>query len=226
MKREEFLARVRGAAAAGRAYRVQVRGDIPAEAGYVGAGPDPAERLATEVNAVGGFAQLVDNDEAARAALGELLTRYAPTSAFCWQHPLLDRIGLTAMLQERGIEMLTHATLAPLEKPAARGRMFAAEIGITSATLAIAETGSLLMASTAGRERMASLLPPVHVAIVERGQIVPDLFDAFAQLEAAGVENIASNVTLITGPSKTGDLELKLTTGVHGPGKWHVVIIR
>jgi len=226
MNREEFLSRVRNAAASGRAYRVHVRGDIPAEAGYVGAGPDPAERFAAEANAVGGFAQLVADEAAARAALVELLDRYAPGSAFCWQHPLLDRLGVPALLQRRGIDILTHDVLAPLEKSAARSKMFAAEIGITSATLAIAETGSLLMASTSGRERTASLLPPVHVAIVERAQVVPDLFDAFAQLEAAGVENIASNVTLITGPSKTGDLELKLTTGVHGPGKWHVVVIR
>lgn len=226
MKREEFLSRVRSAAASGRAYRVHVQHDIPAEAGYVGAGPDPAERLAAEVNAVGGFAQLVDDDVAARAALVELLERYAPGSAFCWQHPLLERLGVPAILQQRGIKLLKHDVLAPLDKPAARSKMFAADIGITSATLAIAETGSLLMASTSGRERTASLLPLVHLAIVERAQIVPDLFDAFAQLEAAGIENIASNVTLITGPSKTGDLELKLTTGVHGPGKWHVVVIR
>ncbi|MBX3412980.1 MAG: lactate utilization protein [Pirellulales bacterium] len=226
MKREEFLARVRGAAAAGRAYRVHVRDDIPARVGYVGAGPNPAERLAAEMNAVGGFAQLVDSEEAARAALAELLVRYSPKSALCWQHPLLERLGLAALLETHGVEHWSHDLLAPLDQPTARAKMFAAEIGITSATWAIAETGSLLMAATGGRERTASLLPPVHVAIVERAQIVPDLFDAYAQLEAAGVENLASNVTLITGPSKTGDLELKLTTGVHGPGKWHVIIVR
>lgn len=226
MKREEFLARVRESAAAGRAYRVHVRHDIPREAGYVGAGPDPAARFAAEVDAVGGFSQLVDDETAAQAALAELLDRYAPRSALCWQHPLLDRLGVPALLQSRGITSHTHESLAPLDHAAARSLMYAADIGITSATLAIAETGSLLMASTKGRERSASLLPPVHVAIVERTQIVPDLFDAFAQLEADGVENLASNITLITGPSKTGDLELKLTTGVHGPGKWHVVVLR
>jgi L-lactate dehydrogenase complex protein LldG len=103
--------------------------------------------------------------------------------------------------------------------------MFAAEIGITSCTHAVAETGTLAMCSGPGSERLASLLPPVHIAVVHREQILPDLFDLFARLEADGLQNLSSNVSLITGPSKTGDLELRLTTGVHGPGKWHVILI-
>ena len=66
----------------------------------------------------------------------------------------------------------------------------------------------------------------MHVAIVERSQIVPDLLDAFAMLHERGLSNLPSNITLITGPSKTGDIELQLTTGVHGPGKWRVIIVR
>jgi L-lactate dehydrogenase complex protein LldG len=73
---------------------------------------------------------------------------------------------------------------------------------------------------------LASLLPPVHIAIVERAQIVPDLFDLFAILEQQIPTGLPTNVALITGPSKTGDIELTLITGVHGPGKWHVIIVR
>jgi len=91
--------------------------------------------------------------------------------------------------------------------------------------LAIAETGTLLMCARPGQERVASLTPPMHIAIVERRQIVPDLIDAFDWLAGRGLENLPSNVTLITGPSKTGDIELQLTTGVHGPGKWRVVVV-
>jgi len=103
--------------------------------------------------------------------------------------------------------------------------MLSADIGITSVSLAVAETGSLVMMSQPGQERTASLLPPVHVAIVERAQIVPDLFDVFAQLEKRDTD-LPSNLAFITGPSKTGDIELTLTTGVHGPGKWHVIVVR
>jgi L-lactate dehydrogenase complex protein LldG len=66
----------------------------------------------------------------------------------------------------------------------------------------------------------------VHVALVDEAQIVPDLFDAFSMLHERGLETLPSNITLITGPSKTGDIELELTTGVHGPKNWHVIVIR
>jgi L-lactate dehydrogenase complex protein LldG len=62
----------------------------------------------------------------------------------------------------------------------------------------------------------------MHIAIVQQEQIVPDLIDAFSML---GKGPLPCNVTFITGPSKTGDIELQLTTGVHGPGKWRVIVI-
>ena len=54
----------------------------------------------------------------------------------------------------------------------------------------------------------------------------PDLFDALARIRDPRSGSMPCNVTLITGPSKTGDIELQLTTGVHGPGKWHVIVVR
>jgi L-lactate dehydrogenase complex protein LldG len=103
--------------------------------------------------------------------------------------------------------------------------MLAADICISSVDCAIAETGTLLVCSHPGQERVASLLPPMHVAIIERMQIVPDLLDAFAVLHQKGLKNLPSNITLITGPSKTGDIELQLTTGVHGPKHWRVILV-
>jgi L-lactate dehydrogenase complex protein LldG len=226
MKREEFLARVRGAAEAGRAYRVHADATIPNRAGYVGAGDDLSAQLATEIVAVGGQATVVDDLAAAREVLAQLVEQYRPKIAFCWQHAVLESLGLDGFLDERGIAKLTHDSLASLPPAEQRQRILAADIGITSVTFAIAETGSLVMMSQPGRERLASLLPPVHVAIVERSQILPDLFDLFAELQRAGYDNLPSNLAFITGPSKTGDVEFTLTTGVHGPGKWHVIVVR
>ena len=76
-----------------------------------------------------------------------------------------------------------------------------------------------------GRERLASLIAPVHIAIVEAAQVLPDVFDVFKELEARGLGELPSNVAFITGPSKTGDIELTLYTGVHGPGVLYVLII-
>lgn len=228
MSRDTFLQRVREAAAIGRAYRVHAPA-LPDRVGYSGAGADPAARMAAEVEAAGGHAHLVADLPAARAALAQLLDRYAPQSALCWQHPLLERLGLNELLASRGIDRTDHGTLSPCAPAEQRSRMLAADIGITSADFAVAETGTLAVASCPGQERSASLLPPVHIALIERSQILPDLFDLFDRMEQlcpGGVQNLASNWTLITGPSKTGDLELTLTTGVHGPGTWHVIVIK
>jgi L-lactate dehydrogenase complex protein LldG len=130
------------------------------------------------------------------------------------------------LLAAHSIPRHNHASLANLPESEQRAIVLAAGMGITSVELAIAETGTLLMWSQPGQERVASLVPPVHVAIVDEAQIVPDLFDAFALLEQRGGAALPSNLALITGPSKTGDIELELTTGVHGPKHWHVIVIR
>jgi len=224
MNRDEFFTRVRAATAAGRAYRVHPsrRTSSP----LAPAIEDLALRMTAEVNAVGGRGMLVATLADARLVVEELLERIAPGSALCWQHPLLERLGLAELLAARSIELLDYARLADLTPAQQREQCLAAGIGITSATLAVAETGTLVMVAEPGRERMASLLPPVHVAVITADQIRPDLFAVFRELESAGFDRLGSNVTLITGPSKTGDLELRLTTGVHGPGEWHVIVVR
>lgn len=225
MSRESFLARVKQAAELGRAYRIDHQTFAP-EIGYVGVAGDPCEHLANEINAVGGVATLVDSLDQARAELSGYLTETAAQAALCWQHPLLDRLGLATLLAERNVTQINHNQARELDVSARRLQQLGCEIGITSVDLAIAETGTLFVCSRPGQERVASLVPPMHVAIVERSQIVPDLLDAFRILHERGLENLPSNITLITGPSKTGDIELQLTTGVHGPGKWRVIIIR
>lgn len=223
MSRESFLARVRQAAEMGRAYRVHLH-PVPENIGYVGVQEDLVERFAAEVDAVGGQSYIVADLDAARIALHRLLEEAGARTAVAWQHELLDRLGLAEALATPGVKLHDHASLAQLSPEDRRQVLLACDIGITSCDCAIAETGTLMVCSRPGQERVASLLPPFYVAIVERKQIVPDLIDAFAMLEAG--ENLPSNVTFITGPSKTGDIELQLTTGVHGPGKWRVIVVK
>jgi L-lactate utilization protein LutC len=224
MNREAFLARVREAAHQGRAHRVHL-GEIPADVGYVGAGLDKLDRLASEIIGVGGQAHRARDLSEAGQKLKEIICTHSARSALCWEHPLLDRLRLNELVDSLGVRRISYRSLSQLDPASQREQALSAEIGITSATWAIAETGSLAMASDPGSERMASLLPPVHVAIVEPSQVLPDLFDLFARLQHDGLDRLASNIVLITGPSKTGDIELRLTTGVHGPGIWHVIIV-
>ena len=96
------------------------------------------------------------------------------------------------------------------------------DVGITDVWCAVAETGSIVVRGTAAHGRAASLVPPFHVAVVGREQIVADLIDATAKLRADGT---GSGVVFITGPSKTADIEMNLVVGVHGPGAVEVLLV-
>ena len=94
--------------------------------------------------------------------------------------------------------------------------------GITTAQAAIAETGTLVLDSSRERNRLVSLVPPVHIAIVDASSIFQTLAEALAFIHQDG--NISPAVTFITGPSRTADIELTLAIGVHGPQELYVIV--
>jgi L-lactate dehydrogenase complex protein LldG len=97
-----------------------------------------------------------------------------------------------------------------------------ADVGVTGCHAAIAETGSLALISGPGCSRTVSLLPPVHVALVRRADLVATMGEFFTTHADAMAS--AANCTFVTGPSRTADIELSLTIGVHGPGKVAVIL--
>ena len=100
--------------------------------------------------------------------------------------------------------------------------LFGYDVGISTAQRAIAETGTLMLDSEAERHRLVSLVPPVHIAIVEAANICLTLGEALA---AAGQgDELSPTITFITGPSRTADIELTLAIGVHGPQELYVII--
>ena len=99
-----------------------------------------------------------------------------------------------------------------------------ADIGLTGCEHAIAETGTLAMTSGPGRPRTASLLPLTHVAIIRKADILLGMGQCFRKFQAAQREGGLPYVVFITGPSRTADIELSLTLGVHGPGRLIAVI--
>jgi L-lactate utilization protein LutC len=218
-ERERFLERVRRAVAegnrAGGAAALGPRGG----AGYQGAGPDPVARFRDELAAAGGQAHLVAGAAGAVAAVVELVRGRAARRALLGGGAVVDSLPLAAALEAAGVEVWR---VRDLDAKAGRDAFFAADVGISGVDYLIAETGSLALLSGPDQPRSLSLLPPLHVAVAERRQLVPDLFDLF---EAPRGQGLPSCLTLITGPSKTGDIELRLVTGVHGPGEVHVVLI-
>ena len=134
----------------------------------------------------------------------------SPLGAAILRH--LDDLGIPAR----------HATVdsdaCDLCELATTADVWTADVGITLADVAVAETGSLLLAAGPGRARMNSLAPPTHVAIVERDALVSSLEGAFERLSDR-------TSVLITGPSRTADIEGVLVRGVHGPKELIVVVV-
>ena len=97
------------------------------------------------------------------------------------------------------------------------------DIGITSADYALSDTGTLVMLASPAEARLVSLLPPAHLAVVPYNRILTGLDELFTLLpDPAGQ---TSSMVLITGPSRTADIEQILVRGVHGPGQVTVVIV-
>ena len=127
--------------------------------------------------------------------------------------PLVRADELTAALAGLGIDVRP----TPDDET-----LFNVDTAVTGVSAAIAETGTIVCPSGPELARGASLIPPLHIAVVAERQLVPDLCDFFARLDSG---TLPANVNLITGPSKTADIEGILVTGVHGPGQVHIVLI-
>jgi L-lactate dehydrogenase complex protein LldG len=100
-------------------------------------------------------------------------------------------------------------------------------VGLTAVDYAIAETGTIVLSSDEPNALLVSLLPPLHIALVRSDQMIVTMEEAISRIgsEQMGRTKPAGSVTLITGPSRTSDVELVLSIGVHGPKELHVIIL-
>jgi L-lactate dehydrogenase complex protein LldG len=221
--RDAFLTRVRQAVAegnrAGAIPPLSERGNI----GYQGAGADPVQRFCTELAAAGGKGYVANDADAVMQTIRQIIQSISAKRVLLSSGGLVDRLNLSATLKQSGLQV---ATLDDAQQNT-KELFFAADVGITNVHRLIAETGTVVMATRPNEPRSVSLLPPVHIALAERSQLLPDLFDLFdlfSPLANSAKSAPPSCLSLITGPSKTGDIELRLVTGVHGPGEVHVIL--
>ena len=111
-----------------------------------------------------------------------------------------------------------HRDVDPAEIVAGRSED---EVGVSRAAYGLADTGSVVLAAGPQEPRARSLLPPIHVTVLEEDRILPGLQDLFRELG----DELPSALAIVTGPSRTADIEQKLVIGVHGPGEVHIVIL-
>jgi len=164
--------------------------------------PNLVVRFTTRLDAVGAQWTLVRGEVEAARALRRILSDAGARRVAGSDAPLVARL-----LPER----LTRLT---------RDELFTCDAGVTTAQWGIAETGTLVLESARERSRLASLVPPMHVALLSTSRICASLADALARVDVA-----SHAITLITGPSRTSDIELTLVVGVHGPQVVHILLL-
>jgi L-lactate dehydrogenase complex protein LldG len=136
------------------------------------------------------------------------------TSVLTWSFDHIPLAGLEEALWAHGI-----AT--------AEARDASVRVGITGVDAAFAATGSLMLSAKQGRHRVTSLLPPAHIAVVRRDQVVADFETWIARQRARGGDAFRepSSSIIISGPSRTADIAMQLQMGMHGPAMLHIVLV-
>jgi L-lactate dehydrogenase complex protein LldG len=126
-------------------------------------------------------------------------------------------------LRECGITELPGVRSGITDREELRGLCATCNYGISSADYGLSDTGSLVMISSPEEARMVSLLPPAHIAIVPSNKLLTGLDELYSLIPKPA--DRTSSMVLITGPSRTADIEQILVRGVHGPGEIHVVVV-
>jgi L-lactate dehydrogenase complex protein LldG len=187
--------------------------------------PAPPVRLRVPEVSVSTRIESLVNRVAALA--GKTYLAQTPAAACAY---VTDRVtGKTAvasnapLLRECGITDLPSVRSGLFKRDQLRDVCASADFGITSADYALADTGSLVMLSSPAEARLISLLPPVHIAVVSRERILTGLDELLTILPYPAEQT--SSMVLITGPSRTADIEQILVRGVHGPGEIHVIVV-
>jgi L-lactate dehydrogenase complex protein LldG len=141
---------------------------------------------------------------------------------------IFRRVGIDEVFRRSRVRSTVLAFGRQKSRSDLRGLAWTADLGISGVDYVIANTASCVILPRKGIARLTSLAPPVFVALVEADQIVESIDDLLAIrrwefLRTRG--RLPLSMTLISGPSRTADIEFTLTTGVHGPGEVHLIII-
>ncbi len=122
--------------------------------------------------------------------------------------PIAESLGLPVLWTDHGYD---------------KHQLEACDVGITACDALVAQTGTVLLTSASAGGRALSVLPPHHVVLARRAQLLPDLPSAFARIQEKYGTDYPSMISLITGPSRTGDIERILVLGAHGPKRLTVI---
>ncbi len=152
-------------------------------------------------------------------------------SVIAWQHPLIDQLNLKNTLDTEDVTIFTTKGSAKPdahEREKIRTQLIESYIGITATDFGVAQSATLVMRTRPNQPRAVSLVPSIHVAVIRKDQIVENLKELYFRLKWDPMEKeqgLTNCMTFISGPSKTGDIELEMVYGAHGPRRLYVFII-
>ena len=164
-------------------------------------------RFLGEIKKLSGVGQKISITEI-ESSIKVLVAEQNIRTATVWNTPFLNQLGITEILQTLGVELIS--------PNADKYAMSKCDLGITEADYLLPETGTLILHSSAEKPRAVSLLPRVHLAIVRPEMLRADMHQVFAEAKDKNY------LVFITGPSRTADIELTVTLGVHGPKNLYV----
>lgn len=179
---------------------------------------DPPARFLEELEALGGRGQRVENLDEARVYVVSLAQEREAKLIIRWDVEELENLAVDKPLRKVGTEVVVWRALQDFRKVSAE-----ANIGLSTAEWAVAETGSLVLASGVGKGRSVTLLPPTYVAIVPVERVLSTVAEVVERYARGG--RLPANLCFHTGPSRSGDIEMSLAIGVHGPGDVHVLLV-
>jgi L-lactate dehydrogenase complex protein LldG len=182
---------------------------------------DLVDRFRAELTRLGGVVHEANDRETVAALVLRLLGGASQPKILAWDDEFLPVPGIAAALESAGVTVLRQSA-ETADSREHRAAIASAALGLTGADAGLAETGSIVVASSPGRGRLASLVTPIHVALLQRSLIVESLPVLIGQ--QPDLVTRGANFVCITGPSRTADIEHVLATGVHGPKEIHVVI--
>ncbi len=199
------------------------------------------ETLADEAKPINLNVTAVSDESSAASAIVDLVRQKDPEwgdkkSVVGWDHQLIQRLKLAEPLQELGVpfyvaefdEAQNNVDLPSGVRERLRRQIIDSYIGITSADFCMADAAALVMRTRPGQARSVSLVPSIHVAVIQMDQVIADLKELYALLKwdpEYNNEGLTNCMTFISGPSKTADIEATMVHGAHGPREVYIFVI-
>ena len=236
--RDEILARIRSALRRPPSAKTAPRapGELFQKLEGVSIPLPPDERVATfeaEFAKVSGSPHRAPSVAALEQILRTIFEESQATAVVLTRNPLLNQLGLSARLHALGRSMVQWPASDPGALEASgqksyRDQCFSAGVGISGVDFVLADTGTLVLSSQTEGSQLASLAPPIHVALYRQEQVMSSLDDVLERHPLAGNRDapaVGRSTVFITGPSRTADIEQILIRGVHGPKNVHAILV-